>query len=57
MLVKMNESFSLEDNDILRYQERLRILDVDDLWTKIVVEAHGSKYSIHTGSTKMYHDL
>ena len=30
---------------------------MDDLWTKIVAEAHGSKYSIDQGSTKMYHDL
>ena len=31
--------------------------DVDDLRTKIAVEAHGLKYSIHPGSSKMYHDL
>ena len=30
---------------------------MDDLRTKIIVEAHGSRYSIHTGFTKMYHDL
>lgn len=30
---------------------------VDDLRTNIVIEAHGSKYSIHPSSTKMYHDL
>ena len=28
--------------------------DVDALWTKIIEEAHGSTYSIHPGSTKMY---
>ena len=31
MLVKMNESFALGDDDILRYQNRLVVPDVDDL--------------------------
>ena len=30
---------------------------MDDLLTKTIAEAHGSTYSIHPGSTKMYHDL
>ena len=53
----MNESFALEGDDILRYQDRLCVPSVDDLWTRIVAEAHGSRYSIHPGFTKMYHDL
>ena len=57
VLLKMNESFALGDDGILRYQNRLCVPDVDDLWTRIVTEAHGSRYSIHPGSTKMYHDL
>ena len=57
VLLKMNESFALGDDGILRYQNRLCVPDVDDLRTKIVTEAHGSRYSIHPGSTKMYHDL
>ena len=57
VLLKMNESFALEGDGILRYQDRLCVPDVDDLWTRIVAEAHGSRYSIHPGSTKMYHDL
>ena len=57
MLVKMNETFSLGDYDILRFQDRLCVRDVDDLQTKIIVETHGYKYSIHLGSTNMYHDL
>ena len=39
------------------YHDRLCVPDVDDLWTKIVSQAYGSKCSIHPGSTKMYHDL
>ena len=31
--------------------------NVDDLRNQILEEAHGSCYSIHPGSTKMYHDL
>ena len=57
VLVKMNESFALGADDILRYQDRLCVPDVDDLRTRIIAEAHGSRYSVHPGSTKMYHDL
>ena len=57
VLVKMNESFSLGDDGILKYKDRLCVLDVDDLRTTIIAEAHGSRYSINLGSTKMYNDL
>ena len=57
ILVKMNDSFALGEEGILRYQDRMCALDVDDLRTMIIAEAHGSRYSIHPGSTKMYHDL
>ena len=52
VLLKVNESFALGGDDILRYQDRLCVPDVDDLHTRIVAEAHGSRYSIHLGSTK-----
>ena len=52
VLLKINESFALGDDGILRYQDGLCIPDVDDLRTRIVAEAHGSRYSIHLGSTK-----
>ena len=51
MLVMMNASFALADDDILRYQDRLCVRDVDDLQNKIIAETHGSKYSIHHGET------
>ena len=57
ILVKMNDSFALGEEGILRYQDRMCALDVDDLRTMIIAEAHGSRYSIHPGSTKMYHDI
>ena len=42
VFVKMNDSFALGDDGILRYQERLCVSDVDYLWTSIITEAHGS---------------
>ena len=33
VLIKMNESFALGGDDILRYQDRLCVRDVDDLGT------------------------
>ena len=56
VLVKINESFALGDDNIRRYHNMLCVLDVDDLWTRIIIEAHGSRFSIYPGSTKMYHD-
>ena len=53
----MNESFALGADGILRYQDRLCVSDVDDLRTRIVAEGHGSRYLIHPGYTKLYHDL
>ena len=57
ILDNMNESYSLGDDGVLRYQGRLCVPDVDGLRDRILEEAHGSRYSIHPGSTKMYHDL
>ena len=57
VLMKMIESFTLGSDVILRYKDRLCLPDVADLQTKIVAETHGSRYSIHQGSTKLYHHL
>ena len=56
-LIKMNESSTLGRCGIHRFQNMLFVPDVDDLRTKIVVEAHGYIYFTHPGSTKIYHDL
>ncbi|XP_070042768.1 uncharacterized protein [Nicotiana tomentosiformis] len=51
-------AFSLGmDDGTLRYQGRLCVPNVDGLWEIIMTEAHTSRYSVHPGSTKMYHDL
>ena len=57
VLVNINECFALGCDDILSYKNRICVLDVDDLRTRIFAEDHVSRYSIHLGSTKMYHEL
>ena len=56
-LIKINESFALGGDDIPRYQDMLCLPYVDEMRTRIVIEAYGSWYSIQPGYTKMYHDL
>jgi hypothetical protein len=41
----------------LWFKERLVVPRREALKKKILDEAHTSRYSIHPGSTKMYHDL
>jgi hypothetical protein len=41
----------------LRFKERLVVARREALKKKILDEAHMLRYSIHPGSTKMYHDL
>ena len=57
VLLKINKSFTFRGDGILRYPDSLCLSSVDDLLTKNVAEAHGSRYSIHPGSTKMYYEL
>ena len=57
VLSNLNDSFSLGGDGVLRYQNRLCVPNVNDLWSSILAEAHGSRYSIHLGATKMYQDL
>ena len=42
---------------VLPYQRRLYVPNIDGLRSRILEEAHGTRYSIHPGSTKMYHNL
>ena len=41
----------------MRLGTRLCVPDVDELRKEIIEEAHFFVYSIHLGSTKVYHDL
>ena len=53
----MTKAFELTQEGVLQCQNRLCVPDVDELRRRIMTEAHHSRYSIHPGLTKMYHDL
>ena len=57
IFIKINDSFTFGGDSVLMNKDNLFILDVDDLRTRIIAEAHGSRYSIHLVFTKMYHDI
>ncbi|XP_075074805.1 uncharacterized protein LOC142162357 [Nicotiana tabacum] len=64
-LVKIKESipfqkkqlFEQSDDGILKYKGRWCVPNVGELRKQIMTEMHQSRYSVHPGSTKMYHDL
>ena len=49
--------FMVDKKGVLRLGTRLCIPDVDDMRKELLEEAHYSAYSVHPGSTKMYHTL
>jgi hypothetical protein len=49
--------FRQDGKGILWFESRLVVPKIKDLKKKILDEAHLSKFSMHPGSTKMYHDL
>jgi hypothetical protein len=49
--------FHEDAHGMLWFKERLVVPYREALKKKILDEAHASRYSIHPGSTKMYHDL
>jgi hypothetical protein len=49
--------FSVDDQGTLRYKKCLCVPEIKEIRELILREAHDSAYSIHPGSTKMYHDL
>jgi hypothetical protein len=49
--------FSVDEHRTLWHKKRLCVLKVNEIRELILREAHDSTYSIHSGSTKMYHDL
>jgi hypothetical protein len=54
---KDQKDFSMTNDGIILYQERICIPNNIDLKNKILEEVHKSKYTVHPGSTKMYQDL
>jgi hypothetical protein len=54
---KKYKCFRQNRKGILWFEDRLVVSKNKDLKNKILDEAHLSKFSMHPGSTKMYHDL
>ena len=52
-----SQDFVIDSEGVLCLSTRLCVLNVDEVRNKIMEEAHFSTYSVHLGSTKMYHDL
>jgi hypothetical protein len=48
---------SIDDQGTLWYKKRICVPEIKGIRESILREAHDSAYSIHLGSTKMYHDL
>ncbi|WMV19172.1 hypothetical protein MTR67_012557, partial [Solanum verrucosum] len=48
---------TLDAEGVLNFKGRICVPRVDDLIQKLLIESHGSRYSIHPGVTKMYRHL
>jgi hypothetical protein len=55
--VEKYKCFCQDSKEILWFEDRLVVPKIKDLKKKIMDEAHLSKFSMHSESTKMYHDL
>ncbi|WVZ75466.1 LOW QUALITY PROTEIN: hypothetical protein U9M48_023515, partial [Paspalum notatum var. saurae] len=49
--------FREDEQETLWYKNRICVPNVDSIRKLILSEAHDTAYSVHPGSTKMYHDL
>jgi hypothetical protein len=49
--------FKEDEQGTIWFKDRICVPDIESLCETILKEAHDSDYSIHPGSTKMYHDL
>ena len=48
--------FSIE-NEVLRFRNRMCILDIPELKKRVLDEAHRSAFAMHPGNNKMYRNL
>jgi hypothetical protein len=55
--VEKYKCFCQDNKGVLWFEDRLVVPKNRDLKKRILDEAHLSKFSMHAGSTKMYHDL
>ena len=49
--------FTVNENGVLHYKDRVCVPDDNDLRKAILEEAHSGYFATHPGSTKMYQDL
>ena len=49
--------FTVNENGVLYYKDRVCVPDCNDLRKSILEEAHSGSFTIHLGRTKMYRDL
>ena len=49
--------FTVNEDGVLYYKDRVCVPDDNDLRKAILEEAHSGPFAIHPGSTKMYQDL
>ncbi|GJR50771.1 putative nucleotidyltransferase, ribonuclease H [Tanacetum coccineum] len=49
--------FSVDDDSVVWFEDRLCVPNDQVLREKVMTEAHSSPFTIHPGSTKMYRDL
>lgn len=56
MLINQNkgDEFRIDENGVIRFRDRVYVLDVPELKNSILEEGHKSGLSIHPGATKMY---
>ncbi|XP_070042748.1 uncharacterized protein [Nicotiana tomentosiformis] len=54
---KKESPYIVTSDRVLKYKDRLCVIDVVGLRRQIMAEVHHSRYTIHPGSTNMYHDL
>ncbi|KAA3462904.1 NBS-LRR resistance-like protein [Gossypium australe] len=51
------ENFSINENDCLRFRNRICVPNVVDLKDLILCKAHDSLFAMHPGGAKVYRDL
>ncbi|XP_062085783.1 uncharacterized protein LOC133791891 [Humulus lupulus] len=51
------KDFTMLDTRLIRFKGCICVLDNDELRKEIQAEANTTQYSVHPGTTKMYHDL
>ena len=56
-LVKGQTPFEISPKGTLLFRGRLCVPNIAGLRRQVMGKAHYARYSIHLGSTKMYHDL